>query len=180
MTDAGQGGSGARKRGRPTESERAQRRDDKLLGVVADLEVFERCNRDVGNGVHIRVHFGPEPDLLIHVGFSLYRARNGWRPTVLLERRCPDCRVRIIRRGRACQEPKPCGWFRTLAKWRGFGMPRCTRPGKPAQPFLTHGVWPWSRQRASASSGSATPHATRSRSQMRRLTACPIDLFGSG
>lgn len=34
MTDAGQGGPGARKRGRPTESERAQRRDDILDAAV--------------------------------------------------------------------------------------------------------------------------------------------------
>ena len=47
--------------------------------------------------------------------------------------------------------------------WRGFGKPRCARPGAPAHPFMTHGVWPWSRQRAGRNSGTAMPHATGSR-----------------
>ena len=54
-------------------------------------------------------------------------------------------------------------WFRTLALWRGFGKPRCARPGTTAQPFMAHGVWPWSRQRAGRNSGTATPHATGAR-----------------
>ena len=52
-------------------------------------------------------------------------------------------------------------WFRTLAMWRGFGKPRCARPGTTAQPFMTHGVWQWSRQRAGTNSGTATPYSDR-------------------